>query len=164
MSMLAELHREHIQRRIRLGAVPLRPLPIIQLSPPIAPKPRPRIEFFGPFLPTPKEIDRPIAPALRRTFIIKQIINRIASDHDISPAAIIGPNRYASLTRPRFIAIYLVRAITSLSMPEIGKRFGYRDHTTILNALKKTHRRARADFQFGSELAAIECAMRRQNP
>ena len=45
--------------------------------------------------------------------------------------------RSRQIARPRQIAMYLAKNLTSMSYPEIGKRFGNRDHTTIMHAVRK---------------------------
>ena len=48
-----------------------------------------------------------------------------------------SPRRSRSVARPRQIAMYLAKSITSRSLPEIGRKFGGRDHTTVLHACRK---------------------------
>ena len=48
-----------------------------------------------------------------------------------------SPRRSRSVARPRQIAMYLAKSITSRSLPEIGRKFGGRDHTTVMHAVKK---------------------------
>ena len=48
-----------------------------------------------------------------------------------------SPRRSRSVARPRQIAMYLAKSITSRSLPEIGRKFGGRDHTTVIHAVKK---------------------------
>ena len=47
-----------------------------------------------------------------------------------------SPRRSRSVARPRQIAMYLAKSITSRSLPEIGRKFGGRDHTTVMHAIK----------------------------
>lgn len=48
-----------------------------------------------------------------------------------------GPSRVASIAMPRHIAIYLCRELTDLSLPKIGAKFGGRDHSTVLNSVRR---------------------------
>ena len=49
----------------------------------------------------------------------------------------IGPKRVRSYARPRQIAMYLAKQLTQRSLPEIGRKFGGRDHTTVIHAVRK---------------------------
>lgn len=67
----------------------------------------------------------------------RRIIERIAEQHGIAPEAITGPSRYAHICHARFAAVAAVReANTKMSLPALAVFFN-RDHTTILNALRK---------------------------
>lgn len=65
---------------------------------------------------------------------IKVVITR---EFGISLAELIGPMRNARYVIPRHIAMWLSRTMMPMSMPELGRRFGGRDHTTVLNACRK---------------------------
>ncbi len=65
------------------------------------------------------------------------IIKEVSKYYQIEPSAIVGKNRSKETVIPRQIAIYLVREITNMSYPDIGKHFGGRDHTTAMHAHKK---------------------------
>ena len=47
-----------------------------------------------------------------------------------------SPRRSRSIARPRQVAMYLAKSITTRSLPEIGRKFGGRDHTTVIHAIK----------------------------
>jgi chromosomal replication initiator protein len=65
-------------------------------------------------------------------------ILRIVSRHfAVSKADILSDRRHRSVVRPRQIGMYLAKQLTSRSLPEIGRRFGNRDHTTVLHAIRK---------------------------
>jgi chromosomal replication initiator protein len=65
-------------------------------------------------------------------------ILRIVSRHFAVPKAeILSDRRHRSVVRPRQIGMYLAKQLTSRSLPEIGRRFGNRDHTTVLHAIRK---------------------------
>jgi chromosomal replication initiator protein len=68
-------------------------------------------------------------------------ILRIVSRHfAVSKADILSDRRHRSVVRPRQIGMYLAKQLTSRSLPEIGRRFGNRDHTTVLHAIRKIDR------------------------
>ena len=69
-----------------------------------------------------------------------------------------GPRRHKGIARPRMIAMYLARELTPSSFPEIGLRFGGKDHSTVINACK----RIRTLQGLEPELAANVQSLRRQ--
>jgi len=80
---------------------------------------------------------------------VEQIQEQAAATFGISRAELVGPTRAATPLRARQIAILLTREKTDLSLPQIGRLYGGRDHSTVLNAL----RRAEAMLSADSELA-----------
>ena len=68
---------------------------------------------------------------------IEDIQKLVASHYNVSRADILSSRRTATVVRPRQIAMYLSKALTLRSLPEIGRRFGGRDHTTVLHAVRK---------------------------
>lgn len=72
-----------------------------------------------------------------RRIKIEDIQKAVARHFNISKDDMISSRRTAQVVRPRQIAIYLAKMLTPRSLPEIGRRFGKRDHTTILHAVRK---------------------------
>ena len=70
---------------------------------------------------------------------IEDIQKLVASHFNVSRADILSSRRTATVVRPRQIAMYLSKLLTPRSLPEIGRRFGGRDHTTVLHAVRKIH-------------------------
>ena len=68
---------------------------------------------------------------------IEDIQKLVASHYNVSRADILSSRRTANVVRPRQIAMYLAKTLTLRSLPEIGRRFGGRDHTTVLHAVRK---------------------------
>jgi chromosomal replication initiator protein len=68
---------------------------------------------------------------------IEDIQRLVANHYNVSKADILSSRRTASVVRPRQVAMYLAKALTLRSLPEIGRRFGGRDHTTVLHAVRK---------------------------
>ena len=81
---------------------------------------------------------------------IEDIQKLVANHYNISRADILSSRRTATVVRPRQIAMYLAKALTLRSLPEIGRRFGGRDHTTVLHAVRKI------ETLCGSEAALAE--------
>ncbi|HEY8065467.1 MAG TPA: chromosomal replication initiator protein DnaA [Methylosinus sp.] len=76
---------------------------------------------------------------------IDDIQKLVASHYNISRADILSSRRTANVVRPRQIAMYLSKVLTLRSLPEIGRRFGGRDHTTVLHAVRKVEDLASKD-------------------
>lgn len=68
---------------------------------------------------------------------IEEIQKLVASHYNVSRSDLLSSRRTATVVRPRQIAMYLAKALTLRSLPEIGRRFGGRDHTTVLHAVRK---------------------------
>jgi len=71
----------------------------------------------------------------------------------------IGPKRVRTLARPRQIAMYLAKNMTSRSLPEIGRRFGGRDHTTVMHGVKKIEELKATDSQMADDVELLRRAL-----
>ena len=67
----------------------------------------------------------------------------------------IGPKRVRTIARPRQIAMYLAKQLTPRSLPEIGRRFGGRDHTTIMHGVRKIEELMATDSQLNDDLQML---------
>ena len=67
----------------------------------------------------------------------------------------LSQRRSRPLARPRQIAMYLAKSITSRSLPEIGRKFGGRDHTTVIHAVKKIDELKENDSKFDEDVNLI---------
>ncbi|MDX7950667.1 chromosomal replication initiator protein DnaA [Lichenihabitans sp. Uapishka_5] len=83
---------------------------------------------------------------------IEDIQKLVASHYNVSRADILSSRRTATVVRPRQIAMYLSKALTPRSLPEIGRRFGGRDHTTVLHAVRKIENLCAAETTLAEEL------------
>jgi len=68
---------------------------------------------------------------------VDTIIRETCWHFNVSRKEMLGPRRYRRIARPRQMAMYLCRELTTQSLPWIGRRFGGRDHTTVLHAYKR---------------------------
>ena len=75
--------------------------------------------------------------------------------YQTDPNAITGKNRSKDTVLPRQVAMYLIREITSLSYPDIGKHFGNRDHTTVMHAVNKVDSQMKQQDDFRSVIKDI---------
>jgi len=87
---------------------------------------------------------------------IEDIQKLVASHFNVSRADILSSRRTANVVRPRQIAMYLSKVLTLRSLPEIGRRFGGRDHTTVLHAVRKIETLATGDGTFSEEIELLK--------
>ncbi len=92
---------------------------------------------------------------------IESVQREVAAYFDLKLADLKGPRRHRALAHPRAIAMYLSRKVTSMSYPEIGGRFGGRDHSTVISAVRKVEKLLSSDPTVRSVVATIEDHLRR---
>ena len=63
--------------------------------------------------------------------------------------------RARSVARPRQVAMYLAKQLTARSLPEIGRKFGGRDHTTVMHAVKKVDELKGLDTGFAEDIELL---------
>jgi len=83
---------------------------------------------------------------------IEDIQRLVANHYNVSRADILSSRRTATVVRPRQIAMYLAKLLTLRSLPEIGRRFGGRDHTTVLHAVRKIDGLVARDTSLAGEI------------
>jgi chromosomal replication initiator protein len=83
-----------------------------------------------------------------RKVTLEGILKVVAHEFKASIVEIKGPRRHRTIIVPRQVAMYLARDLTDASLPQLGSAFGGRDHTTVLNALKRVRQMRDADPQF----------------
>lgn len=71
---------------------------------------------------------------------VDYILKTVASFYNVKVGDIKGPRRHKQITLPRQVAMFLTRQLTDLSFPDIGKRFGGKDHSTVMSACRKIER------------------------
>jgi chromosomal replication initiator protein len=86
---------------------------------------------------------------------VDTIKRRVAAFFDLSLDDLISQRRHRAVARPRQIAMYFCKRLTRRSFPDIGQRFGGRDHTTVMHAVKRIEELAAVDAAFAAELAEI---------
>ena len=88
-------------------------------------------------------------------------ILRIVSKHfGINRSDLLSVRRNRSIVRPRQIGMYLAKSLTSRSLPEIGRRFGNRDHTTVLHAIRKVEQLMKDDSSLREEVELLKRLLR----
>jgi chromosomal replication initiator protein len=92
---------------------------------------------------------------------IEDIQNLVANGYSMTRAELLSPLKTAKLVKPRQIAMYLSKSLTPSSLPEIGRRFGGRDHTTVLHAVRKIESLVRTDRALSDEIELLKRALAR---
>ncbi len=87
---------------------------------------------------------------------IEDIQRLVANHYNVSKSDILSSRRTATVVRPRQIAMYLSKALTLRSLPEIGRRFGGRDHTTVLHAVRKIEGLTGQDAALAGEIDLLK--------
>jgi chromosomal replication initiator protein len=98
--------------------------------------------------------DRPREPGAA----IAEIQDRVAAAFETSRAELLGPSRAATPLRARQIAILLSRELTDLSLAQIGRLYGGRDHSTVLNALRRAEATLAADSTLAAQVETLRSA------
>ena len=91
---------------------------------------------------------------------VEAIQREVASYFEVKLHDLKGPKRHRSVAQPRMIAMFLSRKLTSMSYPEIGSRFGGKDHSTVINAVRKIERLCAEDTALRSVVNTIESHLR----
>ena len=90
-----------------------------------------------------------------RKVTIEEIIRKVADHYNLRMSDMISARRSRTISRPRQLAMFLSKNLTSKSLPEIGRRFGGRDHTTVIHAVKKIEELKNKDLQIAEEVEIL---------
>jgi len=90
-----------------------------------------------------------------RRVTIEEIQKQVASHFNIRTSDMHSARRARSVARPRQVAMYLAKQLTTRSLPEIGRKFGGRDHTTVMHAVKKVEELREHDSSFAEDVELL---------
>jgi len=90
-----------------------------------------------------------------RRVTIEEIQKKVAAHFNIRTSDMHSARRARSVARPRQVAMYLAKQLTSRSLPEIGRKFGGRDHTTVMHAVKKVEELREHDATFAEDVELL---------
>ena len=96
-----------------------------------------------------------ILRASERKITVEEIQRQVADYYNIRMSELIGPKRVRTFARPRQVAMYLAKQLTSRSLPEIGRRFGGRDHTTVMHGVRKIEELKQTDGQIAEDVELL---------
>ncbi len=97
--------------------------------------------------------------ASERKITVEEIQRKVSEHYNIRLSDMIGPKRLRSYARPRQVAMYLCKHLTSRSLPEIGRRFGGRDHTTVMHGVRRIEELKQQDGQIAEDLEMLRRAL-----
>lgn len=90
-----------------------------------------------------------------RKATIEEIQKRVAEHYNIKISEMHSARRSRAVARPRQVAMYLSKQLTARSLPEIGRKFGGRDHTTVMHAVKKVDELRQSDHSFAEDVELL---------
>ena len=97
-----------------------------------------------------------------RVITVDKIQNVVSNYFNISLSEMLSQRRSRPLARPRQIAMYLAKKMTTRSLPEIGRRFANRDHTTVIHAVKTISRLSEQDDEMKKNISQIKSLLLEQ--
>jgi chromosomal replication initiator protein len=103
-----------------------------------------------------REVRDLIRPQEPKRVKIEDIQRVVARQYNVSRADLLSSRRTANVVRPRQVAMYLAKTLTLRSLPEIGRRFGGRDHTTVLHAVRKIENLVNTDSALAEEIELLK--------
>lgn len=90
-----------------------------------------------------------------RKVTIEEIMRKVAERYNLRMSDMTSARRARAVARPRQIAMFLAKTLTSKSLPEIGRRFGGRDHTTVMHAVKRVETLTETDSQIAEDVELL---------
>jgi chromosomal replication initiator protein len=106
-------------------------------------------------LETTQDVLHDLLRANDRRVTIEEIQKRVAEHFNIRLADMHSARRARAVARPRQVAMYLAKQLTSRSLPEIGRKFGGRDHTTVMHAVRRVEELRSADIGFNEDVELL---------
>jgi chromosomal replication initiator protein len=106
-------------------------------------------------LETAQDVLRDILRAHDRRVTIEEIQRKVAEHYNIRLTDMSSARRSRQVARPRQVAMYLAKQLTSRSLPEIGRRFGNRDHTTVMHAVSRVSQLMATDAAFAEDVELL---------
>ena len=86
---------------------------------------------------------------------IEEIQRKVAEHYNLRLTDMVSARRARNVARPRQVAMYLAKQLTQRSLPEIGRRFGNRDHTTVMHAVSRVSELMAADAGFAEDVTLL---------
>ncbi|MCB9983601.1 MAG: chromosomal replication initiator protein DnaA [Rhodospirillales bacterium] len=110
-------------------------------------------------LETTQEVLQDLLRAHDRRITIDEIQRKVAEHYNLRMADMHSARRARNVARPRQVAMYLAKMLTARSLPEIGRKFGGRDHTTVMHAVRKVEELIEEDAQIAQDVDVVRRAL-----
>lgn len=107
-------------------------------------------------LETTQEVLHDLLRANDRRISIDDIQKQAANHYNIKVSDMHSARRSRAVARPRQVAMYLAKKLTSKSLPEIGRKFGGKDHTTVMHAVKRVEELMASDQEIANDVELLE--------
>lgn len=107
-------------------------------------------------LDTTQEVLRDLLRSNDQRLTVEEIQRKVAEYFNIKMSDMVSNRRMQNIARPRQVAMYMAKQLTSKSLPEIGRKFGGRDHTTVLHAVRKIQELCVDDFDFANDVEILK--------
>ena len=91
---------------------------------------------------------------------VDRIQRAVCDEFRLSLTDMVSKRRARAVARPRQVAMYLSKKMTKRSLPDIGRRFGGRDHTTVMHAVKRIDALRLEDAAFNTQIETVEAALK----
>ncbi len=106
-----------------------------------------------------QEVLKDLIRASQRKITIDDIQRKVADYYNIRLSDLLSARRSRTIARPRQVAMYLSKILTTRSLPEIGRKFGGRDHTTVIHAVKRIESLQDSDNAIQEEVEVLSRAL-----
>ena len=106
-----------------------------------------------------QEVLQDLLRAHDRRITIDEIQRKVAEHYNLRMADMHSARRARNVARPRQVAMYLAKQLTARSLPEIGRKFGGRDHTTVMHAVRKIEELMEEDAQIAQDVDVVRRAL-----
>lgn len=103
-----------------------------------------------------QEVLKDLLRSNERRVTIEEIQRAVVDHYQLKMSDMSSSRRARAVARPRQVAMYLAKQLTPRSLPEIGKKFGGRDHTTVMHAVKQIEKLCEADRTIADDVAALK--------
>jgi len=107
-----------------------------------------------------RSVLRDIITEKEKVMGLDEIIKLVAEHYQIKVSEIKSKKRTRNLVHPRQMAMYLCRTVAGASLPEVGKAFGGKDHTTVMHACRQIEERRAADIKLDAEAESLAKAIK----
>jgi chromosomal replication initiator protein len=103
-------------------------------------------------LDTTQEVLRDLLRSNDRRITVEDIQKKVCEFYNIKMSDLLSGRRQQTIARPRQVAMYFAKTLTTKSLPEIGRKFGGKDHTTVLHAVRKVQEYCTQDVEFSADV------------